>query len=167
MLPKTIPLDILDKLLLYLYSQIETARTTYQKKNAVRNAAVLELLFATGARIAEKSTLQLDAVDLIGKKIIFYGKGSKEQIIPVENQDVINILVEYKSLFRDEIAVCGYFFVNKYHNRLTEQSVREMIITCCKNCGINIYITPHMFRHYFATYLLEENVDIRYIQQML
>lgn len=167
MLPKTIPLDILDKLLLYLYSQIETARTTYQKKNAVRNAAVLELLFATGARIAEISTLQLDAVDLIGKKIIFYGKGSKEQIIPVENQDVINILVEYKSLFRDEIAECGYFFVNKYHNRLTEQSVREMIITCCKNCGINIYITPHMFRHYFATYLLEENVDIRYIQQML
>lgn len=166
-LPKTIPLDILDKLLLYLYSQIETAQTTYQKKNAVRNAAVLELLFATGARIAEICTLQLDAVDLIGRKIKFYGKGSKERIVSVENQDVINILVEYKSLFRDEIDECGYFFVNKYHNRLTEQSVREMIKTCCKNCGISIHITPHMFRHSFATYLLEENVDIRYIQQML
>ncbi len=167
LLPKTIPLDVIDKLFLHLYSQIELAKTEYQKKCNIRNAAVLELLFATGARIAEICTLKKDDVDLIGGKIKFYGKGSKERIIPVENQCIIGILVRYNKLFENEIADCGYFFVNKLKNRLTEQSVREMIQESCENCGISMHITPHMFRHSFATYLLEEDVDIRYIQQML
>lgn len=167
LLPKTIPLDTIDRLYLYLYSQIELASTDYQKKCAVRNTAVLELLFATGARIAEICTLKKDDVDMIGGKIKFYGKGSKERIIPIENKSVIGILVRYCDLFQNEIADCGYFFVNKLRKRLTEQSVREMLQVSCANCGISLHITPHMFRHSFATYLLEEDVDIRYIQQML
>lgn len=167
LLPKTIPMDVINKLFLHLYSQIELAETDYQKKCTIRNAAVLELLFATGARIAEICTLKKDDVDLIGGIIKFYGKGSKERIIPVENQCVIGILVRYNKHFENDIADCGYFFVNKLKNRLTEQSVREMIRVSCENCGISMHITPHMFRHSFATYLLEEDVDIRYIQQML
>lgn len=167
LLPKTIPMDVINKLFLHLYSQIELAETEYQKKCTIRNAAVLELLFATGARIAEICTLKKDDVDLIGGKIKFYGKGSKERIIPIENKCVIGILIRYNKHFKNEIADCGYFFVNKLKNRLTEQSVREMIQVCCEKCGISMHITPHMFRHSFATYLLEEDVDIRYIQQML
>lgn len=60
-----------------------------------------------------------------------------------------------------------YFFTNRLHNRLSEQSVRYMINDYAKNANIDQHITPHMFRHSFATLLLEEDVDIRYIQQML
>lgn len=97
----------------------------------------------------------------------FYGKGSKERIIPIENFSVLNILRKYCSLFSGEISASGYFFVNKLGRRTTEQSVRGMINSYCKLCGIEMHITPHMFRHSFATLLLEEDVDIRYIQRML
>ncbi len=166
-LPKTIPLDVINKLFFYLYSQIELAETEYKKKCNIRNTVVLELLFATGARVAEICTLKKDDVDIIGRKIKFYGKGSKERLISIENKAVINILVRYYKYFKDEITDSGYFLVNKFKSRLTEQSVREMIKISCKSCGIDMHITPHMFRHSFATYLLEEDVDIRYIQQML
>lgn len=70
-------------------------------------------------------------------------------------------------MFEKEISASGYFFVNKLGGRMTEQSVRNMINTYCKLCGVEMHITPHMFRHSFATLLLEEDVDIRYIQRML
>lgn len=167
LLPKSIPLDIIRQLFSYLYAQIASAQSDYQIKCAVRNAAVIELLFATGARIAEVCTLRKDNLDLLGHKIKFYGKGSKERILPIENESVIHILNQYCTLFEDDIFICGFFFVNKQKHRLTEQSVRDMIHTICNRCGISMHITPHMFRHSFATFLLEEDVDIRYIQKML
>ena len=69
--------------------------------------------------------------------------------------------------FDFELNNYNYFFINRLCNRLSEQSVRNMINTYSKNAGVSIHITPHMFRHSFATLLLEEDVDIRYIQQML
>ncbi len=136
-------------------------------KCAVRNAAVIELLFATGARIAEICTLKPENVDLLGRSVKFYGKGSKERLIPVENMAVLSILKRYRLLFEDNISVSGYFFVNKLGRRMTEQSVRNMLSSYCNQCGVEMHITPHMFRHSFATLLLEEDVDIRYIQRML
>lgn len=167
LLPKTIPVDVISKLLTFSYSQISKARSDYQRACAIRSAAVLELLFATGARVAEVCTLRSSDIDMIGKKVKYYGKGSKERVIPIENNDVIDILKEYASLFEKEIADSGYFFVNKLKRRLTEQSVRDMINSYCRECGVQMHITPHMFRHSFATLLLEADVDIRYIQQML
>ena len=128
---------------------------------------VIAKLFATGARVAEICTLRSDNVDLLGNSVKFYGKGSKERIIPIENFAVLSILRKYHSLFEKEIPDSGYFFVNKLGRRMTEQSVRNMINFYCKQCGVDIHITPHMFRHSFATLLLEEDVDIRYIQRML
>lgn len=104
---------------------------------------------------------------LISFSYKFYGKGSKERIIPIENFAVLSILRKYHSLFEKEIPDSGYFFVNKLGRRMTEQSVRNMINFYCKQCGVDMHITPHMFRHSFATLLLEEDVDIRYIQRML
>ena len=167
LLPKTIPLATIRQLLLFLYSQIEKASTEYQMKCALRNAAIIEILFATGARIAEICTLKKDDIDIIGGSIKLHGKCSKERIIPLGNREVICVLVQYSNLHQTEIADSGYFFVNKLRRRLTEQSVREMLCKVCEECGIYLHITPHMFRHSFATYLLEEGVDIRYIQQML
>ena len=82
-------------------------------------------------------------------------------------QSVLTILSDYYFIHEEKISDCGYFFVNKYGKRLTEQSVRCMINSYCQTCGISIHITPHMFRHSFATLLLEQDVDIRYIQKLL
>ena len=167
LLPKTIPLGVIAKLISFSYQQIVFAKSDYQIRSAVRNTAILELLFATGARVAEICTLRSDNVDLLGNSVKFYGKGSKERIIPIENFAVLSILRKYHSLFEKEIPDSGYFFVNKLGRRMTEQSVRNMINFYCKQCGVDMHITPHMFRHSFATLLLEEDVDIRYIQRML
>ena len=167
LLPKTIPLGVIAKLISFSYQQIVFAKSDYQIRSAVRNTAILELLFATGARVAEICTLRSDNVDLLGNSVKFYGKGSKERIIPLENFAVLSILRKYHSLFEKEIPDSGYFFVNKLGRRMTEQSVRNMINFYCKQCGVDMHITPHMFRHSFATLLLEEDVDIRYIQRML
>ena len=167
LLPKTIPLGVIAKLISFSYQQIVFAKSDYQIRSAVRNTAILELLFATGARVAEICTLRSDNVDLLGNSVKFYGKGSKERIIPIENFAVLSILRKYHSLFEKEIPDSGYFFVNKLGRRMTDQSVRNMINFYCKQCGVDMHITPHMFRHSFATLLLEEDVDIRYIQRML
>lgn len=167
LLPKTIPLDIIARLISFSYQQIVFAKTDYQIRCAVRNTAIFELMFATGARVAEICTLHSENVDLSGNSVRFYGKGSKERIIPIENFAVLSILKKYRSMYEKEISASGYFFVNKLGGRMTEQSVRNMINTYCKLCGVEMHITPHMFRHSFATLLLEEDVDIRYIQRML
>lgn len=166
-LPKTIPLDTIAQLIAFSYNQIEIAETSYQLTCAVRNAAIIELLFATGGRVAEICTLVREDVDLLGGSVKFYGKGSKERVIPIENQAVLGILTKYQMMNKDSILDSNYFFINKLGRRTTEQSVRNMIKIYCQKCGIGLHITPHMFRHSFATLLLEEDVDIRYIQRML
>lgn len=167
LLPKTIPLDTIKAVLSAAYSELSSAKTSYSIKSASRNVAILELLFATGARVSEICFLTPKAVNTTDYTIKIYGKGSKERIIQIENDDVKKALNNYQKLFKEEMLTCGYFFVNKLHHRLTDQSVREMINKYSKLAGSNIHITPHMFRHSFATLLLEEDVDIRYIQKLL
>lgn len=167
LLPKTIPLDTIKAVLSAAYSELSSAKTSYSIKSASRNVAILELLFATGARVSEICSLTPKAVNTTDYTIKIYGKGSKERIIQIENDDVKKALNNYQKLFKEEMLSCGYFFVNKLHHRLTDQSVREMINKYSELAGSNIHITPHMFRHSFATLLLEEDVDIRYIQKLL
>lgn len=167
LLPKTIPLNIINDMLCAAYSEYADAGTDYSRKQHLRDIAVMEILFATGARVSEICSLTPDTVDLTNHNIKIYGKGSKERIIQIENADVLKILSDYCSAFREDIQSSGYIFVNKLHKRLTEQSVREIINKYAKSSGSNMHITPHMFRHSFATLLLEEDVDIRYIQKIL
>ena len=166
-LPKTIPFNVITAILSKAYSYKESCRTSYSKKCAVRDVAVLEILFATGARVSEICTLTPDAIDLDEHTLKIFGKGSKERIIQIENSDVLKALKTYYSEFSEEITATGFFFVNKLHNRLSEQSVRAMINKYTTAAGYDRHITPHMFRHSFATLLLEEDVDIRYIQKIL
>ena len=98
---------------------------------------------------------------------MFYGKGAKERILQIENPEVIMALTNYREAFSEEIDNCGWFFINRSGRRLSEQSVRHMLRKYASLASIPMHITPHMFRHSFATFLLEEEVDIRYIQKML
>ncbi len=166
-LPKTIPLNVINGVLSAAYSQLNVSSTTYREKLTIRDIAVLEVLFATGARVSEVCSLPLSSVDLQNHTIKIYGKGSKERMIQIENTDVLNALQKYYETFQAEIEKNGYFFLNKLNHRLTEQSVRAIINKYTMLSGSTIHITPHMFRHSFATLLLEEDVDIRYIQKLL
>ncbi len=166
-LPKIIPLHTIEIFLSTIYQQRTLAKTPYQKKSILRDIAVAELLFSTGMRISELCTLTPASVNLQDGVILIYGKGAKERKIQIGNADVLSILQEYQRTFEAEIANCGYFFVNRMQHRLAEQSVRNMINKYTAIASIPLHITPHMFRHSFATCLLEADVDIRYIQEML
>lgn len=167
MLPKTIPFNTISAILSSAYSSLQLCQTDYSRKCTLRNIAVLEILFATGARVSEICTLTPEAIDLENHTLKIFGKGSKERIIQIENPDVLKALRNYYNAFQSDISNAGFFFVNKLKHRLSEQSVRAMITHYATAVGYERHITPHMFRHSFATLLLEEDVDIRYIQKIL
>ncbi|MBQ2970997.1 MAG: tyrosine-type recombinase/integrase [Ruminococcus sp.] len=166
-LPKTIPINTIEQIMRFAYTEYKSKTTQHSKNTALRNALILELLFATGMRISELCSLTLEQIDINDYIIKIYGKGSKERLIQICNKNIQALINEYLKVFSLEIINNKYIFTNRLHNQLSEQSVRNMINKYTKNAGIGIHITPHMFRHSFATLLLEEDVDIRYIQQML
>lgn len=167
LLPKTIPFHCIQLFLSTLYAQKEYATSEYQLRYYIRDIAVIELLFATGMRISELCSLRPSDIDMKSHNILIYGKGAKERILQIENPEVILAITSYQQTFKKDIDVCGYFFVNRLQHKLSDQSVRFMINHYAKLAGIEQHITPHMFRHSFATLLLEQDVDIRYIQRML
>lgn len=167
LLPKTIPFHSIQKFLSVLYEQKLQADSAYQLRCCIRDIAVIELLFATGMRISELCSLKPSDIDLENSTVLIYGKGAKERILQIGNPEVIAALTLYQETFKDDIACCGFFFVNKLKRKLSDQSVRFMINRYARLAGIEQHITPHMFRHSFATLLLEQDVDIRYIQKML
>ena len=166
-LPKTIPLHTIEQFLTTIYTEHQNARTDYQKQVTLRDAAVVELLFASGMRISELCALQVQDVNLQDGTILIYGKGDKERRIQIGNKSVIHALETYRSHFNIEMNQCHHFFVNPNGTPLTDQTVRRRICKYSELANIKQHITPHMFRHTFATCLLEADVDIRYIQEML
>lgn len=167
-LPKSIPIQVISEIFNTVYCMAESDDiSAYKKKNTIRDIAVLELLFASGMRIGELCNLQPSDVDLKDKIVKVIGKGSKERYIQITNKSVLSALNTYKKTFSDEINNCNYFFCNNRGNRLSEQSARLMIEKYAKLSGTDKHITPHMFRHSVATLLIEEGVDIRYIQELL
>lgn len=166
-LPRIIPLDIVQKILISVYKQITDGKTAYRRRNAIRDAAICELLFATGIRVFELCNLTPKDVNLHEDTVFIYGKGSKERILQIGNNQVHNILAEYKDAYSAEIMQCNHFFVNQHGHPFSDQSIRRMLNYYTNLIDIELHITPHMWRHTFATSLLEADVDIRYIQKML
>lgn len=166
-LPKTIPLHTMEVFFSTMYRQREFVRTACQKRNLLRDIAVIELLFATGMRISELCALKPSDVNLYDRTILIYGKGAKERRLQIGNEDVVAVLEEYQEEYQEEIRSLGAFFINHSGRPLSDQAVRRMINKYSSLAAIEMHITPHMFRHTFATSLLEADVDIRYIQEML
>lgn len=168
-LPKTIPLPAILRIFRYLYKLNNniTSIRCYSQKAIIRDIAVIELLFSTGVRVAELCSLEKKNIDLSKAGIRIMGKGSKERIIPICNDETIKALKKYAELFHHEISNSDYFFLNRLKSRLSEQSVRLMIKKYTVAARIDENITPHMYRHTIATLLLEEGVDTRNIQTLL
>ena len=166
-LPKIIPLLTVESFLSTIYTCRRQAPTAYQRKNALLDAAIIELLFATGMRISELCSLKAGDISLSDRSLLIYGKGNKERRMQIGNDDVLHVLAEYHNTFHNKSTSNGVFFINQNQTPVSDQAVRRMINKYVSLAAIDLHITPHMFRHTFATSLLEADVDIRYIQEML
>lgn len=167
-LPRSVPYEMIEQLLTVMYSRCEQKRGMEKRcwqTIRIRNVAIVELLFMTGIRISELCDLRREDVNLTEGTIRVYGKGAKERIIPIGNQEVLKLLREYDHCLQRREQ--SFFFLNRYGERVSPQAVRLMIKKNVKRAKISMHITPHMIRHSFATLLLEQDVDIRIIQNLL
>ena len=166
-LPRIIPLPSVEAILQAAYAERTAGSTTRRRDNAPRDIAMLELLFATGIRISELCNLSPDSVDLFNHTLLIHGKGSKERILQVENPTTLAALHDYYEKYQESIQKCNSFFANRNGTPLSDQSARRIIRRYAELASVNQHITPHMFRHTFASSLLDAGVDIRYIQKLL
>ena len=164
-LPKIIPREEIEQLLQSMYTDLKIRKK--KEKSILRDIAVVETLFATGARVSEISNIKKENINLNTGVIRIMGKGGKERYILIGERSVLELLKRYYEQNYENIKQSGYFFVNRNGERFSEQSIRLMIKRYAKNAGIERNITPHMFRHSFATYLIEEGVDISCVQRIL
>jgi len=167
-LPVVMTIGEVKKILDILYEDMNgnSNTDTYTHKTQIRNIAIVELLFATGMRISELCNLKTTDIDLKTGVIRVMGKGRKERIIQICNMEIQSLLKKYRKLHSSSNQNDS-FFINRLGQPVSTQSVRLMLHKYVHKAGVLKKITPHTFRHTFATLLLEENVDIRYIQSML
>lgn len=134
-----------------------------------RNKAILEMLYATGARISEVVNLELNQIDFLDCVIRVNGKGKKERIVPLDDE-AIYALENYIENYRPFLVKndsCNYVFLNKNGDRISRQMIFKIIKNLAKSVGIKKSISPHTLRHSFASNLLNNGADLRVIQELL
>ena len=164
-LPRVIPTGTVEALLREAYGQYRDSGNRW----ALRDILVLELLFDTGMRVSElckltPDTFQLDPNSL---RLLIHGKGRKERVLQIATPEVVALAERYLEVFQENIKKAGFILLNRRGRSLTTQGVRQIIAQQIQAAAIQGHITPHMFRHTFATALLDGGVDIRYIQNLL
>ncbi|MFA5536887.1 MAG: site-specific tyrosine recombinase XerD [Bacillota bacterium] len=135
----------------------------------LRDKAMLELLYATGMRVSELVSLDMDKINLDASFLLCMGKGSKERIIPFGSV-ANNYLRQYLDWGRRELIgkkSCNAVFLNHLGTRLTRQGFWKILKKYVKKADIKKNVTPHTLRHSFATHLLEHGADLRSVQEML
>lgn len=164
-LPKTMVLNEVDLILRAAYNQ--NARGPGEEFTRIRDTAILELLFAGGLRVSELCNLTFTDFDEENHQLHIQGKGNKERTIYLENKEVIEALTNYLQLRHSLAIPIPYLFITKFNGPMSTQGVRNLVTKYTKLAGITKNITPHVFRHSFASLLLEEGVDIKFIQDFL
>lgn len=143
------------------------------KTNAtgLRDAIILELMYATGVRVSELVGLNLSDVDLKNGRIRVKGKGKKERIVPIV-PEIVEMIYKYTEIMH-QVLVKGKFIetealiINKLGTRMSDRSIRRIVEEYLKKAGLPLDYSPHSFRHSFATHLLENGADLRSIQDLL
>lgn len=140
-----------------------------------RNRAILELLWATGMRVSELSGLNFGSLNLENNEITVFGKGSKERIVLVSDRaktylqrylDTARALVA-KGFRLEPISDSTPVFINNTGYRLQDKTIRNVINDVVNSIELPKKVTPHMFRHSFATRLIENGADLRVVQELL
>jgi integrase/recombinase XerD len=137
---------------------------------ATRDAALLEFLYGTGARISEAVGLDVDDIDLDAGAVLLRGKGSKERVVPVGSY-ARDALSAYQVRGRPDLVSRGRgthaLFLNARGGRLSRQSAWTVLRRAAQRAGISKEISPHTLRHSYATHLLDGGADVRVVQELL
>ncbi|MEP9412644.1 MAG: site-specific tyrosine recombinase XerD [Candidatus Brocadia sp.] len=129
----------------------------------IRDKAIMETLYSTGMRVSELVGIDVTDVDFFNEVVKVRGKGKKERLQPIGNYalDAIRLYMDKRN--SDNSAL----FLNNRGGRLTERSVARMLEKYVKKAGLSLNISPHTFRHSFATHLLNRGADLRSVQELL
>jgi integrase/recombinase XerD len=163
-LPKALPLADVEAIL----EAAGSAGTTL----ALRDRALLEVLYGTGARISEAVGLDVDDVDRVDGTVVLRGKGGKERMVPVGTY-ALAAVDAYLTRARPELASvgtperAGALFLNARGGRLSRQSAWTVLVKAADRAGVTRDVSPHTLRHSFATHLLEGGADVRVVQELL
>ncbi|MDF9715217.1 site-specific tyrosine recombinase XerD [Nocardioides sp. ChNu-153] len=161
-LPKALPLSDVEAIL----DAAGAAGTTL----ALRDRALLELLYGTGARISEAVGLDVDDVDRTEGTVWLRGKGGKERVVPVGSY-ALEALDRYLVRARPELVATGggtpALFLNARGGRLSRQSAWTVLVRSADRAGVRADVSPHTLRHSFATHLLDGGADVRVVQELL
>ncbi len=168
-LPKSLPLDDVLALLDGAGGEAPTDGPL-----TLRNRALLELLYSTGARISEAVGLDVDDVDTEARSVLLRGKGGKQRLVPV-GRPAIAALDAYLVRGRPDLArrrrgagsSGGAIFLNARGGRLSRQSAWQVLQDAAERAGITAAVSPHTLRHSFATHLLDGGADVRVVQELL
>ena len=136
----------------------------------VRNRAIIETLYSSGLRVSELVNLSIQNLFLDIGFIKVIGKGSKERLVPI-GRHAIKYINIYKNGYRDNKKINkgneGFLFLNRYGRKLTREMIFLIIKKVSNKCLLNKNVSPHTFRHSFATHLIEGGADLRAVQEML
>ena len=132
---------------------------------SLRDRAIFELFFSTGARVSEIVSIKIKDIDIGKKQIKVTGKGSYERFVFLTD-DSCNYLRKYLSL-RKDFSEDSPLFMNLKGGKLTERGIFHIIKKRSEECGLGGYVTPHVFRHTFATEILNNGADIKTVQDLL
>jgi integrase/recombinase XerD len=161
-LPKALPVDD-------VLAVIEAAGFD-QTPRALRDRALIEVLYGTGARISEAVGLSADDVDTADSSVVLHGKGGKDRIVPL-GQYARQAIDGYLVRGRPVLAAAGRggpaLFLNNRGGRLSRQSAWAVLREAAERAGITAAISPHTLRHSFATHLLDGGADVRVVQELL
>lgn len=136
-------------------------------RGGFRDRCILEMLYAGGLRVSELCNLNVDDVDRQRGVVSVFGKGSKERLVPLHNL-MLELLTQYLNQWRQLFRpACKAMFLNRSGMSLTRQYIWKMVKKYALACGIRRSISPHTFRHSFATHLLEGGADLRSVQMLL
>jgi integrase/recombinase XerD len=139
---------------------------------AIRDRALLELLYGTGARISEAVGLDVDDVDLDDGVARLWGKGSKQRMVPIGSY-AVSAVSAYLVRARPVLATGGSrtstpaLFLNARGGRLSRQSAWAVLRSAASRAGLTVEVSPHTLRHSFATHLLDGGADVRVVQELL
>lgn len=168
-LPKTMRTSDVDALLDAFSSIDESGAQREMSHEDIRDRAVLEFLYASGARISEASFLKTCDIDFAACQVKVFGKGSKERFVPIHRK-AASAMREYMDRARPELLKgkeSEFFFVSSRGNRYSQDAIRRMFKRVAAQVGLSPEFSPHSLRHSFATDLLSGGADLRSVQEML
>lgn len=139
------------------------------KPEGHRNKAIIETLYGCGLRVSELTNLKISNIYFDDSFVKVLGKGSKERLVPISNKALkyINIYLDYRKIKLVKKGNEDIVFINNRGNKLTRIMIFLIIKNLVEKCGIRKKISPHSFRHSFATHLVEGGADLRAVQEML